>query len=353
MVAETRQRTWERAMVIGLALIGISACSAFDPVKETRFKWLRIGDDAELGISGARWVVYSDAHSLTSACTNGAAGNHHPDQCTVVDKPRLPAVKEPHCPEHAGGPGELIPGLDGSICMQGRLRKPVPCEPASARCVDKGDDNRDLSNMWGAGVGLMFSEDGKTPWNANDHHVRGVAFDLSGLREDELGKDALNVRVELPIVLDPKRQVPDRDQPLTRDDGSVIGTDGRLYSYNCTSQTVNDSDFPDFPAAPQRLRLEQVLSDPDAPQIVTSDLHPSGSPFWQEGSNSDWVPSPLHVGRNEFSWTEVLAPRDSDYEFDETQLLGVHFQVVHAQKNNPDELPFSLCIKNLALLLEE
>jgi hypothetical protein len=207
--------------------------------------------------------------------------------------------------------------------------------------------------MWGAGVGLALSANGKQPWNAREHGVRGVAFDLSGVAENELGGTGLNLRVEIPIVLAPDATIP-TDTPVMRNDGTLIGNNGRVYSYLCDSGTVLESPFPEE-QEPGQLRDVLVSADggPESGDvIVTSELHPSGSPFWQPGPMPAWVPSPLKVGHNEFEWGSVLPPKDSEYKFHETQILGIHFQVVHADPSNTEDLHFAFCIKNLAFLFE-
>jgi len=345
-----------RASLVALVAFSACACSSFDPVEVPRFELVGQGDNERLEITGAQWVAYDDQHSLTSACTNGAAGNHDPDKCSLLYDPPFD-WDEPKCVKGAAQleDGKLKdPGKN--ICIQGVLRPYEGCQSSAQQCLETtiavGSTNTkeqvDASNMWGAGFGLAFTSHGKG-WNAKAHGVVGVAFDLSGMEEAKLGPKALNVRVEVPIVLAPETKLP--QQPVMRDDGKVIGiSDGNLYHYDCDSMNVVTERLPEE----QRTgTLNDVLSEKGGSRLLTSELHPLGSPFWQEGTVSNWVPSPVHVGHNEFKLTSVLPPKDSEYVFDEdAEIVGIHFQVVHGDPSNKEDLPFSFCIANLAFLLK-
>lgn len=352
-----------RRLACAVVLFGFSACSPFEPAQTTRFKLLHAGSDSELGISNAHWLAYDDQHSRTAACTNAVAGDHDPSDCSTWFHPSFdwPASK---CVPDADElkQGEMTdPGPNGSICVQGVLNPSLPCRTGSAQCLASSDDlnpSMDASNMWGAGFGLAFSASGKEPWDAIRHRVRGVAFDLSGVDEALLRDKILILRAELPIVLAANTAVP-ANHPLMRTDGSLIGVGGDLYRYDCTTKAQSQSHFEKNP--PNRpLQLGDTLADADADagttaaaEIVTSELHPLGSPFWQLGPEASWGPSPMHVGHNEFEWSNVLPPKNSSYDFDPTQILGVHFQVAHADPSRTVPLHFAFCIQNLAFLLDE
>ena len=337
---------WCRALLPALALVlspmAICGCSSFDPVEETRFTLLDERTYAGLGIGDARWVAYDDQHSLTFACTNGAAGNHDPDQCSVLYQPSF-SWPGPKCLAERAELNEDLkqgdieePGPDG-VCLQGLLRHVVDCVHPDEQCYQSADG--DVSNMWGAGVGLSFSSDGRTGWNPAQHGVRGVAFEFSGSQETKL-----NLRVEIPTVLDDSTPVP-ADRPLIRNDGSVIGTDG--YVYDCNSKKGPKT---------AHTRLGDVRVD-DELHTLTSQEHPAGSPFWQPTATSAWVASPVSVGQNKFEWGQVLPPPGTkvgttSYDFDDRRILGVHFQVVHQDPENKSDIPFAFCIRNLAFLLE-
>ena len=316
MVTVLWRRTCLAAAPLGILLLGVSACSSFDPVKETRFTLLHAGDNEDLQISGARWVAYDDQHSLTSTCTNGAAGNHEPEECSLLYEPAIKKDVRKCWKAAAGLKGDLEQddfGASGSICVKGLLRPLLSCVRGSEhRCTDttNGDDNFDQSNMWGAGFGLAFSASGKEPWDADAHGVSGVAFDLTGIDQTKVGGIELNLRVEIPIELDPDTTVIP-SPPVMRSDGSVIGSDGFVHRYDCDSGELTQTPV-GLNQRTDRLRDLLATTGEDAsaesPAIGTSGLHPSGSPFWQRSSDT-WGPSPARVGHNEFSWDNVLSPR--------------------------------------------
>jgi hypothetical protein len=349
MVAARWRRLGFGTTAIACLLSGISACSSFDPAKERRYKLLHAGDDRELQISGAYWRAYDDQHSSTFACTNGAAGNHAPNECSHLDIPHFD-WDGPKCLEARGDltDGNIAPRADGSICLQGLLAGVAPCaDPNPDRCIDSGDDG-DLSNIWGAGFGLVFNSN--EGWNADEHRVRGVAFDLSP-QDLKLGGSDLNLRVQIPIVLDDDTKVP-FTRPLIRDDGTVLGKDGKIY--DCDSKPRPTMPEPRMETT---LRAARVIESGH----VTSELHPSGSPFWQLADAEDWGPSPLDVGHNEFEWDDVKPPperlpgADDEpvYSFRSDRILGVHFQVARPRKTNQEAVGFNFCIENLAFLLDE
>ncbi len=153
-------RAWPRAASLSLLLSAVCACSAFHPVGERRFTLLNDDNFERLEMLGAHWRAYDDQHSHTSPCTNGAAGNHDPEQCSSVDRPEFGwnGGKCKPTPEQLSK-GDIDPEPSGSICVQGVLGKVLSCKTSLEQCYH-ADGDEDVSNMWGAGVGLAFSEDG-------------------------------------------------------------------------------------------------------------------------------------------------------------------------------------------------
>jgi hypothetical protein len=332
---------------LGLLLLGTAGCSSFDPATGTRFKLLNKDSYDELDMPDARWVAYDDQHSNTFSCTNGAAGNHKPEECSIMQEPSF----DWEGPKRMADRGSLDQGkitehdTDGifePICVRGLLRHNLPCDPLAAgvRCYE--GDGRDVSNMWGAGVGLTFSVDGKIGWDAESHHVRGVAFEFDGTSDT-----MANFRVGIPTVLDADTPVP-TDHPLIRSDGTVIGIDGQIYDWqaNVIGTSAHDT-------------LGNANVDGGS-TVVTSDQHPNGSPFWQLGPTPGWVPSPVVKGQNRFDLREVLPPplatlpvNKESYSFaKKSRILGIHFQVVHQNPKSLDDIEFSFCIKNLAFTFD-
>jgi hypothetical protein len=344
---------WQGACLgaLAISLLAVSACSSFDPVKATRYMLLNADNYDALDISDAHWVAFDEQHSFSAACTNGAAGNHAPKDCSEVYAP-WSGWKDPKCPpsEAELSQGYLAdPGSNGAICIQGVLRRTLACNTGSAQCFQA--NGLDVSNMWGAGLGLTFSKFGKDAWSAPAHKVRGVAFDFSGSEETRL-----NLRVGIPIVLAPDIPVPS-DRPFMRSDGSVLGTDGNIY--NCDSTQSKEPRVDRSTTTLKDALVEEHARDP-----VTSERHSYGSAFWQSPSaNPSWGSSPVEVGHNEFAWSAVQQPPEApphagepdpyNYPFSSAQILGIHFQVVPPPKGNKVDLNFAFCIRHLALLLEE
>jgi hypothetical protein len=348
MVTAACRRLALSTVALGFLLSSVSACSSFEPAKERRYKLLHDKDDKELGIFGAYWRAYDDQHSATFACTNGAAGNHAPSECSHVDIPHF-KWDGPKCRKDMGDltDGDMPdPGPDGSICLQGLVGGVSHCT-GSPYCIDDSNYG-DLSNIWGAGFGLVF--DSKDGWSAREHRVKGVAFDV-GPGDLTLGENGLNLRVQIPIVLDDSTPVPPA-RPLIRNDGSVLGMNGKIY--DCES---GESSAPPLPRTQTTLGDARVVGS----DKVTSALHPVGSPFWQLPKTQDWGPSPVKVGHNEFLWSEVLPPpegltpddENDPYTFSDERILGVHFQVARPPKVNQKPFGFSFCISNLAFILEQ
>jgi len=338
-------------IALGALFLGIAGCSSFDPVSGTRFKLLNQDTYAELDMPDAHWAAYDDQHSARFQCTNGAAGNHDSSKCSSVTEPRFEWTG-PKCiadlPKKGLDQGLIqehkVDGIFEPICIRGVLHHREDClQPGvGTRCRTYDGDT---SNIWGVGVGLTFSADSKTGWNAESHHVKGVAFEVTG-STGTLDK----LRVGIPTVLDPDTAIP-AESPLIRTDGTVVDTEGNLY--DCHTEVV-----PGGPVARAKLRDVNV-EDPFA--TVTSDQHPNASPFWQSASTPSWTMSPAVEGQNRFDLSEVLPPPLStdlpvnpvSYPFTrKTQILGIHFQVVQPKENLKEDFEFSLCIKNLAFILE-
>lgn len=373
------------AMVLGLLLFGAFACSPFDPVKVKRFQLLYEDTYEALGMSGARWVEYDDQHSLTSACTNGAAGDHLPSECSLVyaewdsgaggdgsggaggdgsgGEAGIPKRRNPKCPPTQDELDKVViadPGADGSICISGVLHPYQPCKHDVTQClgIAVGDRLVDVSYMWGAGVGLKFNRE--NAWNAAGHQVRGIAFEFSGTEQARA-----HLRVEIPILLAADTRVPN-DRPIIRSDGSVLDTQGMIHS-------CNSADVSPFDVRRDDTRLDAVVrkqegDGQEGDGFVTSELHPYGSPFWQEAQgNPDvpaWTYSPVQHGYNEVEWSDIQPPPELDtYPFTNTHILGVHFQVSYPTEceretdrkvcDEQDDLDFGFCIKELAVLFEE
>ena len=339
-----------RALLAGLVLSVIPACSSFHPVEQTRYTLLNEQSYGTFGMRDAHWVAYDDQHSRFSACTNGAAGNHHPRECSHLDRPVFDWDGGKCPPSHDDlAQGEALVKTSHGICIQGELSAYVPCTNPPNQCSNSNSNKRDFdgSNMWGAGVGLTFSRLGDQPWNPQENAVKGVAFDLILFPEDtKLGGSELNLRVQVPSILLKKDVDVEYDQPLMTDEGAVIGPngDGTASRHGCDSK-IRDANFP------------ITLADVSSTGTVTSEQHPYGSSYWQLPTNDDdrdWGPSPVEPGHNQFEWNQVAHPpgREKNYEFDDTNVLGIHFQVAHPKIPNFTAYPFSFCIDNLAFLTE-
>jgi hypothetical protein len=131
-----------------------------------------------IGVQGA-WYPYGDRYGVAK-CIN--VGMHLPAECSSISMPD---------PLLAGFPNE-----DGIMCTAGETAVVLPCGAGVPGCIAGSPD---YSNIWGAGIGLDLNAEGgdagaKHPWNATEHGVTGIAFDL-----DEV--PAPGLRVEFPIVL--------------------------------------------------------------------------------------------------------------------------------------------------------
>jgi len=344
-VVTVLERRTSAMLVASLAVSALSACSSFNPIGETRYTLLNDDNFGQLGMVGPYWHLYDDQHSHTSPCTNGATGNHEPAQCARIDAPLSFEWDGRKCPPSDDQKDDLarvVNSQNGRICLQGMLDGVLPCVVKDGpRCKDNGGDT---SNMWGAGIGLEFNQEPQE-WDAVGRGFRGVAFDLTIFPAG----GALNLRVELPVALAGDTLIPEA-HPLMRGDGSVIATDGRVYSYSCELNQLVPSLQMQRP-----IELCDAVVPYDKDCRATSYMHPSGSPFWvSTDRDPTYRPSPiLHEGHNEFEWDDVTAPPGSGYDFNAEKMLGIHFHVVHTE-NNKEEIAassgFHFCIENLALL---
>jgi hypothetical protein len=197
-----------------------------------RSGWVdRMADGNTVGVQGA-WYPYGDRYGVAKCTT---VGLHPPGDCSSITSP-----------------DPLVPGFpneDGNMCTEGETAVVLPCGAGVPGCAAGSPD---YSNMWGAGIGLDLNAEGgegrtKLAWNATEHGVTGIAFEL-----DQVPANGL--RVEFPIVL---------------------------------------------PSAGHDAGMEPA----------TTEDHPDGSPYW--GATSDFPPSPVRVGRNELRFSSVTGPRSS------------------------------------------
>ena len=144
----------------------------------------------------------------------------------------------------------------------------------------------DYSNMWGAGIGLDLNAEGATDAGPGAKH------------------------------------------PYDPDEHGVVGI-------------AFDIDQVPLP----KLRVEFPIVLPDG---TSTEDHPDGSPYW--GATSDYPPSNVAVGHNEFRWDEVATPR-TNYIFDPTKILAIQFHVP-AVTSGTTRGAYEFCISNLTFLRE-
>lgn len=286
--------------------------SLVSPVDADARGWVAPGTN-DLGIQGF-WFSYGDQYDAPQRCTGYGkhpedTGEHADGQCSFVGFPDpAPALWFPN---------------EGRLCTSGNGAKVVDCEDG-VECPDKQPD---YANMWGSGIGLDFglAVDGdaasprrapasRATWNAAEHGVTGVSFDISW--PDPTTKRYL--RVEFPVVLPP--------------DGLEI-----------TKTTILRSGEP-------------VYADADHPAMLaaktTSEEHPSGSPFLNAPSAWDKEDkSSILDGHVEIRWSKVHNPPETTYHFDPAalELLGIQF---HVPTISSERTPYAFCISHLALLRE-
>lgn len=141
--------------------------------------WIDLESEGNtIGVQGA-WYPYGDSYGVAKCTT---VGMHQPAECSTITTP-----------------DPLLPGFPnegGAMCTAGETAVVLPCGAGVPGCTAGSPD---YSNMWGAGIGLDLNSEGgdagaKRPWNATEHGVTGIAFELDAVPVPGL-------RVEFPIVL--------------------------------------------------------------------------------------------------------------------------------------------------------
>jgi hypothetical protein len=329
----------------GLSLLGLFAawgCLSTDPIPVPVGTAPVISDDGQisserLGVSGY-FYVYGDAYGNPRSCVD--VGKHSEQSCSSVESP---AVHSPNL----GFPNE-----NGEMCVFGEVAEVLPCCKASFEddpeapeechgenvlsCSEKTASDLDHSSMWGAGIGFDLALDPKDsgnrdygaihsrePWNASEHRVVGISFELNWHRAG----GPILMRVEFPMQIKEQIQLPP-------DRGTLfLGADGQL---------------------------QEILPGGTLPAGSSTEWHPFGSPFWQEPNETEWKASPIKQGYNEIFWEDVFPPPETmnNYlrrgEFTGDGLYGVQFHVIpQPDETNPGSVDFSFCIQNLKFLTEE
>jgi len=145
----------------------------------------------------------------------------------------------------------------------------------------------DYSNIWGAGIGLDLNAEGATDAGPGEKH------------------------------------------PYNPEDHDVVGV-----AFDLDRIPLN------------QLRVEFPMELPDG---SSTEDHLDGSPYW--GADNRYPPSKVVVGRNEFRWADVAAPRPENYTFDRTKILAIQFHVP-AVVSGTERSPYEFCISNLTFLVE-
>lgn len=322
-------------VLVGGGLLFIPACYPTDPFPIPQSSFLEINKSGafvseELGIQG-QWYVYGDTYGKPQSCFD--VGQRDESVCSTVTYPEV------HLPEVD------FPNSGGRMCISGVVSKLLPCctEQAFAaglyQCVGVNEINcledgeLDHSSMWGAGMGfdldLQLKKGGirdyeaihaRTPWNAADHRVIGIAFEL----EWHNAGQAPPLRVEFPMQINESIQLP-------KNQGTV-----RLTASG---------------------ELDPLKPDSVLPAGASSEEHPYGSPFWQLPGETDWKRSPIVEGTNTILWEDVFPPPPTERNyldrsaFAGEQLLGIQFHVI-PDKEGAVATPFSFCISDFRFLTE-
>jgi hypothetical protein len=84
----------------------------------------------------------------------------------------------------------------------------------------------------------------------------------------------------------------------------------------------------------------------ELPDATTTEDHPDGSPYW--GATSDYPPSAVVVGSNQFRWSDVRAPK-STYVFERKKIVAIQFHVPAAPLNT-ERSAYDFCISELTFL---
>lgn len=290
----------------------------------------------ELGIRG-QWYVYGDAYGEPSSCMD--VGMHRQQDCSRVDYPSV------HLPSLD------FPNQGGKMCLTGMAGRVLHCcrgatEPTDGeveQCTGANeinclDEDLDYSSMWGAGLGFDFDleapEDGergyelinaRKPWNAFEHRVIGISFNLEWHSAEKLPP----LRIEFPVQ---------------------IGHDVVL------PQETDDADGKGTVLLDENGNLVEIPPGGVLPAGSSSETHPWGSPFWQDSGESSWDRSPVDHGKNVVLWENVFRPPADDNYLEEGELfadklLGLQFHVIPADEGKGNA-PFSFCISDLKFLTE-
>src|SRR6187402_187523 len=184
-------------VVVGLATSSLfsmaAGCGPIEPLPVLDGVYPEVESDGvisseELDING-QWYVYGDAYGNPKSCTD--VGYHAEEQCSSV------AYPETHLPS-LGFPNE-----GGKMCISGVVAQVINCctesafADASSQCTGVNtincfeDNGLDFSSMWGAGLGFdldLHPEQvgvrdydaiaAREPWNADQHRVIGISFNL-------------------------------------------------------------------------------------------------------------------------------------------------------------------------------
>ncbi|HTQ05303.1 MAG TPA: hypothetical protein VMI54_15675 [Polyangiaceae bacterium] len=409
--ALSRESGRARLLVAALLSAGCYDLKKVDPGIELTADSNGTVDMPEVGIRG-RWHVFGDQYDHPRRCVG--IGHHLPESCSVITAPDpslefvapvdgalcisgkvakvVPCLADnqveclappPDASIGAGGTAESA--TDGSetwdpeshvdvrtlgcncqdaACLPSSgvslapgescacPPPPVPFEGCKSNASANGSD--DYSNMWGAGLGLDFSLEQtntrnpleRSTWDPAKYGITGIAFDFS-LTEGRDDPDFL--RVEFPMLLPAGLRLPSGPTPSGPDwigtvslmDDSTVGQPGDLYPDSAYNPAAGD------------------LSLPLGSTPVPSDEHPSGSPFWRDGSQKQWqTPGTRAVqrGHNVIHFDEVAAPPfsqmsvtdpDPTYVWVPSQMLGIQF---HVPTRTTQADAFSFCISNVTLV---
>lgn len=365
-MVKTTNQCLSLVVALGAAALLVPACNQTEPFPNSKFIALDIDkngafDSEELDVRG-NWYVYGDAYGDPRSCID--VGHHDESVCskecseestecstacaedpTVCSTACSPVCSTVAYPEtHLPNIG--FPNVEGKMCVSGVVARLVKCctkeevEAHGSSCLAinelncaKDDDPKDHSNLWGAGMGfdldLELAEgamrdykafQARTAWNAADHQVIGIEFELEWHGDQEAP-----LRIEFPIKL---------NEAITLPDGK--GT-----------VRLNDKG--------EHVEIE---GGEKLPKGASTEEHPYGSPFWQTvGKGIEYMRSPIVPGTNTIFWKNVFAPPPEDYNYmgDEPflgeQLLGVQFHVI-PDKEGDHDTPFSFCISNFRFLTE-
>ena len=194
-----------------------------------------------------------------------------------------------HAPDECStitSPDPLVPGFPNENGVMCTTGETAVVLPCKAGVPMCPAGMPDYSNMWGAGIGLDLNAEGATDAGPGEKH------------------------------------------PYDPDAHRVVGV----------AFEIDDVPGP-------TLRVEFPMELPDG---TSTEDHPDGSPYWD--ADSDFPPSPVEPGRNEFRWADVRAPR-TNYEFDHRKILAIQFHVP-AVTSGTTRGDYVFCIKNLAFLTE-